>query len=146
MVVNSINLQCRFMIFLALGISGRTTCRLELISKSPTVGTEAKFTRHRQVAWQLKLERYINFRPFNSGAERRQTWPTGADSHRPPGDDCDKDLDWWFTGEGLDPKPAPEKPLTTAGLPPAYRLPPFAAPTTNLPLGIPDEVSPARSP
>jgi len=28
--------------------------------------------------------------------ERRQTWPTGADSHRPPGDGCDKDLNAAF--------------------------------------------------
>jgi penicillin-insensitive murein DD-endopeptidase len=39
----------------------------------------------------------------------------------PPGDGCDKDLDWWFTDEGLYPKPGPEKPLTTADLPPACR-------------------------
>jgi penicillin-insensitive murein endopeptidase len=30
----------------------------------------------------------------------------------PPGDGCDKDLDWWFTDEGLHPKPGPEMPLT----------------------------------
>ena len=39
----------------------------------------------------------------------------------PPGDGCDKDLDWWFTDEGLNPKPGPEKPLTMARLPPACR-------------------------
>jgi penicillin-insensitive murein endopeptidase len=39
----------------------------------------------------------------------------------PPGDGCDKDLDWWFTDEGLHPKPGPEKPLTMARLPPACR-------------------------
>ena len=39
----------------------------------------------------------------------------------PPGDGCDKDLDWWFTDEGLYPKPGPEKPLAAADLPPACR-------------------------
>src|SRR5271169_1962810 len=39
----------------------------------------------------------------------------------PPGDGCDKDLDWWFTDEGLNPKPGPEMPLTMAALPPACR-------------------------
>jgi penicillin-insensitive murein DD-endopeptidase len=35
----------------------------------------------------------------------------------PPGDGCNKDLDWWFTNEGLHPKPGPEKPFSTADLP-----------------------------
>jgi penicillin-insensitive murein endopeptidase len=39
----------------------------------------------------------------------------------PPGDGCDENLDWWFTDEGLHPKPGPENPLATAGLPPACR-------------------------
>jgi penicillin-insensitive murein DD-endopeptidase len=43
----------------------------------------------------------------------------------PPGDGCDKDLDWWFTDEVLHPKPKPEKPkppLTLADLPAACRV------------------------
>jgi penicillin-insensitive murein endopeptidase len=39
----------------------------------------------------------------------------------PPGDGCDKDLHWWFTDEGLYPKPGPETPPTMARLPPACR-------------------------
>jgi penicillin-insensitive murein DD-endopeptidase len=38
----------------------------------------------------------------------------------PPGDGCDKDLDWWFTDEAVHPKPEkPKPPLTMAGLPAA---------------------------
>ena len=43
----------------------------------------------------------------------------------PPGDDCGKELDWWFTDAVLHPKPSPvpatPKPLTMAKLPPACR-------------------------
>jgi penicillin-insensitive murein DD-endopeptidase len=39
----------------------------------------------------------------------------------PPGDGCGKDLDWWFTDEGLYPKPGKPEPLTMARLPPACR-------------------------
>ena len=40
----------------------------------------------------------------------------------PPGDGCDKSLDWWFTEEALHPrKTKPRPPLTMAQLPPACR-------------------------
>ena len=37
----------------------------------------------------------------------------------PPGDGCDKSLNWWFSDEALHPKPSkkPAKPLTLAQLP-----------------------------
>ena len=42
----------------------------------------------------------------------------------PPGDGCDKSLDWWFSDEALHPKPSnkkPAAPLTMAQLPAACR-------------------------
>jgi penicillin-insensitive murein endopeptidase len=41
----------------------------------------------------------------------------------PPGDGCDKSLDWWFTDEALHPKSEgkPKPPLTLAQLPPECR-------------------------
>jgi penicillin-insensitive murein DD-endopeptidase len=40
----------------------------------------------------------------------------------PPGDGCDKQLDWWFTKEALNPVPGkPRPPLTMAELPPECR-------------------------
>ncbi len=43
----------------------------------------------------------------------------------PPGDGCDKSLDWWFTDEALhpraDPNAKPKPPLTLAQLPPECR-------------------------
>jgi penicillin-insensitive murein endopeptidase len=41
----------------------------------------------------------------------------------PPGDGCDKSLDWWFTDEALHPKlpEKPKPPLTLAQLPPECR-------------------------
>ncbi len=40
----------------------------------------------------------------------------------PPGDGCDKSLNWWFTDEALHPKPAkPTPPITLAQLPPECR-------------------------
>jgi penicillin-insensitive murein endopeptidase len=36
----------------------------------------------------------------------------------PPGDGCDKSLDWWFTPEALHPKPGkPAPPVTMAQMP-----------------------------
>ncbi len=41
----------------------------------------------------------------------------------PPGDGCDKSLNWWFSDEALHPKPSnkPARPLTMAQLPAACR-------------------------
>ena len=40
----------------------------------------------------------------------------------PPGDGCDKSLNWWFTDEALHPAPGkPKPPLTLAQLPPECR-------------------------
>ena len=41
----------------------------------------------------------------------------------PPGDGCDKSLDWWFTDEALHPRaePHPKAPITVAQLPPECR-------------------------
>ena len=40
----------------------------------------------------------------------------------PPGDGCDKSLNWWFTDEALHPKPGkPSPPLKMAQLPAACR-------------------------
>jgi penicillin-insensitive murein DD-endopeptidase len=40
----------------------------------------------------------------------------------PPGDGCDKSLNWWFTDEALHPKPGkPKPPMTLAQLPPECR-------------------------
>ena len=57
----------------------------------------------------------------------RLACPKGEEQCRPqeavpPGDGCDKSLNWWFTDEALHPRPSPPgKPLTLAQLPPACR-------------------------
>jgi penicillin-insensitive murein DD-endopeptidase len=57
----------------------------------------------------------------------RLSCPSGEEACRaqeppPQGDGCDKTLDWWFTEEAMNPKPAPPaKPVTLAQLPPACR-------------------------
>ncbi len=75
-------------------------------------------------AWMRKVRPYWG---HNYHFHVRLACPKGEEECRPqepvpPGDGCDKSLDWWFTDEALHPKPGPPaKPLTLAQLPPACR-------------------------
>jgi penicillin-insensitive murein endopeptidase len=79
---------------------------------------------HRGEAWMTKVRPYWG---HNYHFHVRLACPKGETECRrqepvPPGDGCDKSLDWWFTDEALHPKPGrPAKPLTLAQLPPACR-------------------------
>jgi penicillin-insensitive murein endopeptidase len=75
-------------------------------------------------AWMTKVRPYWG---HNYHFHVRLACPKGEEECRPqepvpPGDGCDKSLDWWFTEEALHPRPSPPaKPLTLAQLPPACR-------------------------
>ena len=79
---------------------------------------------HRGEAWMTKVRAYWG---HNYHFHVRIACPKGEEDCRPqdpvpPGDGCDKSLDWWFTDEALHPKPTPPgKPLTLAQLPAACR-------------------------
>jgi penicillin-insensitive murein DD-endopeptidase len=75
-------------------------------------------------AWMTKVRPYWG---HNYHFHVRLACPAGEEQCRPqdpvpPGDGCDKSLNWWFTQEALHPKLSlPAKPLTLAQLPPACR-------------------------
>ena len=77
-------------------------------------------------AWMNKVRPYWG---HNYHFHIRIHCPAGQDSCQaqepmPPGDACDKSLDWWFTDEVLHPKPEtgkPKPPLTLAQMPPECR-------------------------
>jgi penicillin-insensitive murein DD-endopeptidase len=79
---------------------------------------------HKGEAWMNKVRAYWG---HNYHFHVRIACPKGEEDCRPqdpvpPGDGCDKSLDWWFTDEALHPKPTPPgKPLTLAQLPAACR-------------------------
>jgi penicillin-insensitive murein endopeptidase len=74
--------------------------------------------------WMTKVRAYWG---HNYHFHVRLACPAGENECRaqdpvPPGDGCDKSLDWWFTAEALHPKPSPPaKPLTLSQLPAACR-------------------------
>ncbi|MBV1704032.1 MAG: penicillin-insensitive murein endopeptidase [Hyphomicrobiales bacterium] len=77
--------------------------------------------------WMTKVRPYWGHR---SHYHVRLVCPPGAKScvpqeAMPPGDGCDKSLNWWFTPAVLHPKPNPKAkprpPLTLAGMPAACR-------------------------
>jgi penicillin-insensitive murein endopeptidase len=71
-------------------------------------------------AWMTKVRPYWG---HNYHFHVRLACPRGEEQCRPqdpvpPGDGCDKSLNWWFTDEALHPKASlPPKPLTLAQLP-----------------------------
>jgi len=77
--------------------------------------------------WMTKVRAYWG---HNYHFHIRLKCPAGEDNCQaqepmPPGDGCDKSLNWWFTDEVLhprvDPNAKPKPPLTMAQLPPACR-------------------------
>jgi penicillin-insensitive murein DD-endopeptidase len=78
-------------------------------------------------SWMTKVRPYWG---HNYHFHIRIKCPEGQDNCQaqepvPPGDGCDKSLDWWFTDEVLnprvDPNAKPKSPLTLAQMPPACR-------------------------
>ena len=75
---------------------------------------------HRGEAWMTKVRAYWG---HNYHFHIRIKCPAGEGSCQPqdpvpPGDGCDKSLDWWFTEEALHPKPGkPRPPITMAQMP-----------------------------
>jgi penicillin-insensitive murein DD-endopeptidase len=80
--------------------------------------------RHKGESWMTKVRAYWG---HNYHFHVRLACPKGQELCRPqepvpPGDGCDKSLNWWFTNEALHPKASlPAKPLTMAQLPPECR-------------------------
>ena len=78
----------------------------------------------RGAAWMTKVRPYWG---HNYHFHIRIKCPAGDDACQaqdpvPPGDGCDKSLDWWFTDEALHPAPGkPQPPLTLSQLPPECR-------------------------
>ena len=96
---------------------------VERIFVNPAI-KKALCETHKGEAWMNKV------RPFwghNYHFHIRIVCPAGETACQgqdpvPPGDGCDKSLDWWFTDEALHPAPGkPAPPLTLSQLPPQCR-------------------------
>ena len=79
---------------------------------------------HRGEPWMTKVQAYWG---HNYHFHIRIKCPAGdtacePQEPTPPGDHCDKSLDWWFTDEALHPAPGkPKPPISMAQLPPECR-------------------------